>query len=213
MKKSEKIAEPINKEQLTTLINITIPPLQRKIFLLTLVGDSPLICHKFSKKVQTMMVQKQKKMPQEAKKAKDPEQDYKDSLYEMSDQKYGFPAMAFKKSAVNACSLISGITKVQARSAFFVVNNDGNSEGEEQELVEIKGKPSMRQDPVKIQMTNDIRFRGQFKEWSCVLRIQYNVNIITPEQIAHLFNYAGDGIGVGEWRPNRDGQYGRFHVK
>jgi hypothetical protein len=28
----------------------------------------------------------------------------------------------------------------------------------------------------------------------------------------NLFNTAGFAIGVGEWRPQRDGSYGMFHI-
>ena len=40
-----------------------------------------------------------------------------------------------------------------------------------------------------------------------------NVNVLSVEQIINLFNVAGFGIGVGEWRPEKDGSYGLFHVE
>jgi hypothetical protein len=66
---------------------------------------------------------------------------------------------------------------------------------------------------VRIAMgTADIRYRGEFKDWSCTLRLSYNANVLSPEQIVNLFNVAGYAIGVGEWRPARDGSFGRFRV-
>ena len=40
----------------------------------------------------------------------------------------------------------------------------------------------------------------------------YNASAVSPEQIINYFNIGGFGVGVGEWRPEKDGQWGRFHV-
>ena len=81
------------------------------------------------------------------------------------------------------------------------------------ELVRIEGEPRMREDMVRIAMgTADIRYRGEFTEWRVEVPISYNADVISPAQIANLFNIAGFGVGVGEWRPQRNGSYGRFHV-
>ncbi len=95
------------------------------------------------------------------------------------------------------------MTKVEARGAFHI-NGD---------LVKIKGTPAPREDMVRIAMgTADIRYRGEFKKWSCEFEIRYNRCVLSEEQIINLFNAAGFGIGVGEWRPQKDGSMGMFHV-
>ena len=35
---------------------------------------------------------------------------------------------------------------------------------------------------------------------------------LSLEQIINIINAGGYVCGVGEWRPERDGQYGMFHV-
>jgi hypothetical protein len=92
----------------------------------------------------------------------------------------------------------------EARGAFHV---DG-------EMVAIQaGPPKMRQDMVRVGMgTADVRFRGEFTQWAVDLTVSYNAAALSPEQIVNLFNLAGFGVGVGEWRPEKDGGYGRFHV-
>jgi hypothetical protein len=42
--------------------------------------------------------------------------------------------------------------------------------------------------------------------------IKFNTSAISAEQVANLLNVAGFGVGIGEWRPERNGSYGRFHV-
>lgn len=183
---------------------VTIPGLQIATFKLTLVGDSPLICNRFSEKAKKQMLDKQMKVAKQAKAAKDPQKDYEGSLYPLGKNKFGFPVVGFKAAAVDACSHAEGITKVEARGAFHING----------EFAEIQGSPSMREDTVKIAMgSTDLRYRGEFKTWSTTLEIRHNRNVLTMEQIVNLFNIGGFAIGVGEWRPQRDGSYGMFHVK
>lgn len=171
---------------------------------LNIVGDSPLIVHRWSEKAKKEILDKQMKKAKGKKEAKSPERDYEESLYHLEGGKYGFPAIAFKAAAVNACSHIDGVTKVEARGAFHVVG----------EMVEIEGEPNPREDMVRVGMgVADIRYRGEFKEWRCKLFIRYNSNVISAEQIANLFNTAGFAIGIGEWRPQKNGCYGMFHVE
>ncbi len=182
---------------------IELPRLNIERMRITLIGDSPLICHAWSRKAKEQMLAKQMKKAKAAKEAKDPEQDFLDSLYQHPDGGYGFPAVAFKSSAVDACSHISGVTKVEARGAFHI----------DVELVQIVGEPTPREDMVRIAMgTADIRYRGEFKTWHAEIELRYNANVLSPEQIVNLFNTAGFAIGVGEWRPQRDGSFGMFHV-
>lgn len=183
---------------------LLIPAINLQRMVLRVVGDSPLISHRWSDKAKKMMLDKQMKKANKKKEAKDPKQDFKESLYVHPDGGYGFPSVAFKAAAVAACRFLDGMKMTVARGAFHV---DG-------ELVKIEGdEPVMREDMVRLQGgVADIRYRGAFNEWYADLTIAYNADVISPEQVANVFNIAGFGVGVGEWRPERNGQYGRFHV-
>jgi hypothetical protein len=186
-------------------INISLPKLDIREIELTLEGDSPLICHKWSEKAKRLILDKQMGKASEGREHKNPEEDYRESLYRLPDGSgYGFPAIAFKNAAVTACtSLGKSITKVAARQAFHVVG----------ELVRIEGEPRPREDMVRVGMgTADIRYRGEFPEWRVRLRVRYNARVLSDEQVVNLFNVAGFAVGVGEWRSERDGSYGLFHV-
>lgn len=184
-------------------LKIEVPRIDVGHIELTLIGDSPLISHRWSDKAKKQMLDKQMKKAKEGKSAKDPERDYQESLYEHPEGGYGFPCVAFKAAAVGACRFSDGIKMTEARGAFHVVG----------ELAKIDGEPSMREDMVRVGMgTADIRYRGQFEKWSVRLLISYNKAALSPEQIVNLFNIAGFGVGIGEWRPEKDGSYGRFHV-
>ena len=171
---------------------------------LELVGDSPLIVHAWSAKAKKEMLDKQMKKAKTAKVAKDPERDYEEAFYRLPDGTPSFPSIAFKSAAVSAGGRFSdGLKMTELRGAFFI----------ECEMVAIEGEPRMREDMVRVGMgTADIRYRPEFPAWRVKLPIKYNADAISLEQIVNLFNLAGFGVGVGEWRPERDGQYGMFHV-
>lgn len=182
---------------------IDIPSIRVSQMEITLVGDSPLICHAWSEKAKKEMLDKQMKKAKTAKAAKDPERDYNESLYRHPEGGFAFPCVAFKAAAVGACRFSDGMKMTNARGAFHV---DG-------ELAKIVGTPTMREDMVRVGMgTADIRYRGEFKTWRVTLLVSYNADAISADQIVNLFNIAGFGVGVGEWRPEKDGSYGRFHV-
>lgn len=184
--------------------NMTLPKMNIQRFEITLIGDSSLICHRWSEKAKKEMRDKQMKRATVARAAKNPDEDFKQSLYPHPDGGYGFPTVAFKAAAVDACSQIEAITKVEARGAFHI---DG-------ELVKIEGKPEMREDMVRVGMgTADLRYRGEFKTWKTTFTVRHNANVLSAEQIVNLFDTAGFSVGVGEWRPQKDGSHGMFHVE
>lgn len=169
---------------------------------LRLRGTSPLIVHRWSEKAKKEMLDKQMKRAGRGKEAKDPERDYREALYVREDGSYGFPAVAFKAAAVRAGTYCD-MKMTFLRGAFHV----------EGELVQIEGDPKMREDMVRVGVgTADIRYRPEFPTWTATLNVVYNARAITVEQIVNLFNIAGFAVGVGEWRPEKDGQYGRFEV-
>lgn len=183
---------------------ISLPALNIQGMRITIVGDSPLVMHKWSEKAKQQMRDKQGKRAQLAKAAKVPHEECEAATYRTEDGELAFPAIAFKKAAVTACSHVEGITKVLARGAFHVMG----------ELVEIEGEAKMREDMVRIAMgTADLRYRPEVFPWRCTLDIRYNANVISAEQVANLLNTAGFAVGIGEGRPERDLMWGLFHIE
>lgn len=186
----------------STVIELPKPNIQ--ILDVTIVGDSPLIVHKWSEKAKKQIRDKQTKKANAGREAKNPEQDFKESLHITPEGKYGFPVIGIKAAAVTACTSTAAMTKVAARQAFHIEGEYAVIEGSE---------PTMREDMVKVGMgTADIRYRGQYWPWHTTVRIRFNGNVMSAEQILNLLNTAGFGVGIGEWRPERDGQFGLFHV-
>lgn len=183
---------------------IEIPPIEVRTYVFRIIGDSPLICHAWSQKAKLEMLDKQMGKARGKKEPKNPDQDYEGAFYRLPDGAPGFPTIAFKAAAVNAARQVEGLTMTFLRGAFHTVG----------ELVAIEGTPRMREDMVRVGMgTADIRFRPEWAEWTINLVVRLNTRSLTLEQLVHLFNQAGFSVGVGEWRPEKDGRNGMFHVE
>ena len=187
-----------------SVMEVEIPKLGIQTMNLRLVGDSELICHKWSQKAITDIQSKQSGAARAKKGARDPMQEYLDSMYEHPDGGYGFPTLAFKSAAVDAWCHVEGIRKGIAQGAFHVIG----------ELVQIQGEPRMRTDMRRIGIgIGDPVYRGAFKEWAVDLTIRFNPNVLSAAQIVNLFNTAGFAMGVGDWRPQKGGNFGMFHCE
>lgn len=213
---------------------VAIRPIEIKRVPIHIEGDTPLIMHAWSEKAKQMMLDAQMgKAKGKVKPKKSPAEDFVDSMYwldgkpvitaAMSEEarmaafadavedgaRFGFPVTAFKQAAISAAYRMGwSKDKVSLRGAFFI-------ESDENGMIEIDSDaPTMREDMVRVGMgTADIRYRGQFDNWSADLVISYNANgPYDLDSIINIINAGGYVCGVGEWRPEKDGQYGQFHV-
>ncbi|MCD7825469.1 MAG: hypothetical protein LUH14_05855 [Clostridiaceae bacterium] len=219
---------------------IEIRPIDLQKVTIHVEGDTPLIMHKWSEKARKQMIGIQTGTDKGKKKeAKNPFKDFVDSAYFFDDPRkfpeaaaaaeealnaedydefyaacakgarFGFPTTGFKQAAISAAYRMGWAKdKMSLRGAFFIEADCGD-------LVEIKSDiPVMREDSVKIGMgTADLRYRPEFRNWSCDLVVSYNKNgAYSLENIINIINAGGCICGVGEWRVERDGQNGRFHV-
>lgn len=206
---------------------IEIRPIEIKKVTIRIVGDTPLIMHAWSEKAKRMMLEAQMGVAKGKKKeAKNPVDDFIRSMYWLTQMpedgtmesfeeaiangaRFGFPVTAFKQAAISAAYRMGWAKdKMSMRGAFFI-------DSDENGMIEIHSDtPEMREDMVKVGMgTADIRYRGEFKNWYADLTISYNANgQYSLENIVNIINAGGYVCGVGEWRPERDGQNGMFHV-
>ena len=218
---------------------IEIIPIEVTKFNVRVVGDTPLIMHAWSEKAKreiltTQQVDKNGKKIKIVKEPKNPVVDFINSMYWLTEKpdvnnymkeeeceelfikaiaegaRFGFPVTAFKQAAISAAYRLGwSKDKMSLRGVFFI---DSDEDG----MVEIKSDvPEMREDMVKIGMgTADIRYRGEFKNWYADLAISYNANgNYDLNSIINIINAGGYVCGVGEWRPERDGQNGMFHIQ
>lgn len=206
---------------------ISIKPMEIQQIPIRIVGDSPLIVHAWSEKAKKQILDKQTKATTtKAKEARNPYADFIDSMHWLTEKpepnpnafeeavkngaKWGFPVTSIKQSANSTAYRLGWVANQTAlRCSYFVESEFG-------ELFEIKGSiPEMREDNVTIGMgTADLRYRAEFKNWYADVMLSFNASgIYTIEQIVNIINAGGYSCGLGEWRAEKDGIFGRYHVE
>lgn len=208
MKSSTMNGNGSAKEVVTT--TITLPELDFREVTFKIVGMAPLIVNRFSEKAKQMMLDKQTKKATKGREAKNPKEQFQQSIYYFENGKdSGFPAVGFKAAMTRAGKLL-GLPMTDTRGKFHV-KADEESTG----LIKIKGKPEMRDDMVRLATgVADIRFRACYMNWTAEITILYNATFISQDQLANLLNTAGFSCGIGEWRPEKSnsGSFGLFKV-
>lgn len=192
-------------------------------FKVWLVGDTPIITHAWSEKAKREMLSKQVKATKPGKEARDPQADFVSSLYEMGDGVYGFPATGVKNCILSAAHKDKGIARSGVMSALWInadmVRVRPALAGAvcDMPLIRIFGSdPEMREDMVKIgsglNKTANLAYRAQFKIWAMRISGRFNPTVLTPEALAFLIHESGLASGLGEWRNERKGMFGAFHM-
>lgn len=125
-----------------------------------ILGVSPLIVHRFSEKAKRMMLDNAtgRKTPKEP---KDPDAEYEACFYRLADERYGFPADAFKQATVGAARFYGKQVTMTALKQFVFISGEIGDDG--RQLVEIHGEPRMRHDVVRVgRGGSENRFRPEF---------------------------------------------------
>lgn len=130
------------------------------------------------------------------------------------DPLYGLPAMAFKMATISAARLYGKAVKMTELRQFMYF--DGlQIKNEPNRMVVIQGVPQIREDYVRLAGINrpaDLRYRGCFYNWRATLTVRYTKNLLDRSSLISLIEAGGMTVGVGEWRPERDGEFGTFCV-
>ena len=71
----------------------------------------------------------------------------------------------------------------------------------------------MREDVVRVNRGGtDLRYRPQFNEWTATLTIVYVKAMLTRDSVLSLIEAGGMGVGVGEWRVEKSGDFGTYQI-
>lgn len=188
---------------------IQIQKIAAETLLVPIVGTAPLIMHAWSAKAKQQMLDAQQGIKR-PKAHRDPQKDYEESLYRTEDG-YGFPVLGFKAATVGAARFYGKSVRMTELRQFLFMTGVPSADGS-QLLVPITGEPIMREDMVRVGMGTDLRYRGEFRDWSAVLRVTYVTTALDRGSVLSLIDAGGLGVGVGEWRPEKKGQNGTYQV-
>lgn len=178
--------------------------------LVPVVGTAPLIVHKWSEKAKRQMLDAQqgRKTPKDV---RDPEADYRESLYRTDGGGYGVPVLAFKAATVGAARFFGKAVRMTELRQFMFFRGVP-SDDKAMILTPITGEPRMREDMVRVGMGTDLRYRGEFLDWTAVLDVTYVKTALSRDSVLSLIDAGGLGVGVCEWRPEKRGQNGTYAI-
>ena len=169
-------------------------------------GTSPLIQHAWSEKGLTMLRMTATERRKQPKVARDPQGEAMNAAYRTPDGQFGLPLLAFKASLIGAAHKDIGLEKTLVRKSLFVSGSGTNA------VVPMEhSEPVIREDIVRIGANQtDIRYRPMFEEWRVKITAQVDTAALSQQDIINLVNRAGFSVGIGEWRPEKGGEFGRF---
>jgi hypothetical protein len=183
---------------------IELPKLNLQAVSVRLVGLTPIIVHNWDPKSLREMEDKQQGKAANKKEARDPAAECGAARILDAAGRDCIKAVYLKKCMMSSFRYIRDFKRTELTGALFV---DG-------QLIPLESKPfAMRTDTVRIHGgTTTLRYRPEYQDWSVRATIVFQSNVISIEQVLNVLNVAGYSIGLCEWRPEKDGDFGRFKL-
>mgnify|MGYP001262104423 CR=1 FL=1 len=184
-------------------VTIPAPKFGRAKFLIK--GDV-LVVHRFSRKTQEQMKQKMEtgkaassKKNREAKLTDDL---FNEARYVSKEGWDGFHAAAIRNAMISACRLVNFKMTLAKLSIF--VEADGCDALEPQiPLIRIKGKAVKQEDMGRVSTGQPyVIVRPAYFNWSAEVRIRWDEDQFTLEDISNLLSRVGAQVGICEGRPD-----------
>lgn len=187
----------------TQTVQIAAPKIQTAQF--KLVGNAPYVQLRFSQKAMNAMAEKMKAGPQaknkKVRECRDFDDDFEQAKHISTEGWIGIPAGSFRAAMISACRLV-GFKMTLAKLSCFIVA-DGFDKVDGVPLVKIKGTPEKNTMAVRNATgVADLRCRPMWREWSVMLRVQYDADQFSLQDITNLLMRVGKQVGVGEGRPD-----------
>ncbi len=58
-----------------------------------------------------------------------------------------------------------------------------------------------------------LRTRARFDQWAATILVEVDPELVDRDQLLRWLDIGGRRVGVGDWRPEKSGQYGRYEVE
>jgi hypothetical protein len=198
----KKVVAEVGKNSIES---VSIKPANMKIAEFKIVGNAPLVIHRFSKKTKDEMLAKQiAGKTASSKKVREPkviEDEYNAARYISKEGWDGFNASSIRLACIDVCRLV-GFKMTLAKMSVFVLA-DGVDKLEPQiPLIRIYGDPILQEDMARVETGQPyICIRPAYHEWYSKINIRWDADQFTIGDITNLLSRAGLQCGIGEGRP------------
>lgn len=180
-------------------------------------GTAPLVVARFSKKAELMM-----KMAEGKSAGSKKERSARDYDKEADAARYyslkggweGINAAAMRSAMISACRLV-GFKMTLAKLSVFIEADDYNADGIP--LLRVYGKSETYTAHTRNATgVVDVRSRPMYKEWAIKLRVRFDADQFTAQDVYNLIARVGGQVGLCEGRPDSKSSagcgFGTFEV-
>jgi hypothetical protein len=184
---------------------IEIPSLKMGVMRVKIRGKTDLIVHAWSDKAKGEMRDKQQGIATAPRENKDPVAEFEAAKYKDTEGRDCIKALAIKCAIVSAARVDDKYKMTQLRQSIFVRG----------ELLPIAYERCvMREDMVRLPgMKADLRYRPAYQNWTVSFEVEWaEGTVMNAQKLLYLVNLGGFSVGIHEWRPERDGDFGRFEL-
>jgi len=203
----------------TKTVTISAPKLQTAVF--EVKGIAPLVIHRFSAKTKAEMKLKMETgKAASSKKNREPkntDETYQEARYISKDGWDGLHAGAIRSAMISACRLV-GFKMTLAKLSIFVIQDGWDAQEPQIPLIRIYGKPQKQEDMARVETGQPyVTVRAAYHDWSAKIKIRWDADQFTNDDIFNLLYRAGMQVGIGEGRPDSKKSagmgWGLFEVK
>ncbi|SRR6266550_3222599 len=183
-----KLQEKEDHSQMISTINVGIE------------GITPLIVNRFHEEAQEAASSGE----HSRKERPSPQDDAANRLYQNGNGIF-YPAENIRQSLIGAASrhkIGRRAATADMAASIFVTPFE----------LPLEGEWHVDSRPVVIQRARIVRHRPMFDEWLIRFQIQIDTDLVSERLVRLVLEDAGKLVGIGDFRPAKKGQYGRFSV-
>lgn len=197
----------------STKKTIVAANVQRLATSFSVIGTTPMIMHRFAAKAWQQLLlpsAKKNKAEREQTLKQDPLLEFREAIYRHRDPKT--PTLCCVPSGM----LARAIQDVALDMAGAKKSEVGRHTRVQGANLDFYGVPTLGMHMVRssgMNRTPAVRTRPIFQEW-CIpeIVVEYKPTPLTGEMLGEFLHAAGDIVGIGDWRPQKGGDFGRFRV-
>jgi hypothetical protein len=186
-----------------------------------IVGNAPLVVHRFSAKAKKAMLDKMIAGPTakkgKAREAFDVKRAFDEARYVAREGWDGFNASAIRAAMISACRLVN-FKMTLAKLSVFVIQDGWDALEPHIPLIRIYGKARVLEAVGRVETGQAyVTVRPCYDQWSAKITIRFDADQFTIHDVTNLLSRVGAQVGICEGRPdskNSAGQgWGTFSVK
>lgn len=201
------------------VVQIKGPNMKTAVF--KIIGDAPLVVHRFSAKTKNQMKLKMETgkaaSSKKNREAKDTNELFEESRYRLKDGSDGINASCIRNAMISACRLVN-FKMTLAKLSIFVIADGWDISEPQIPLIKIYGEAVKQEDMARVETGQPyVTVRAAYHDWSAKVSIRWDADQFTLDDVTNLLSRVGSQVGICEGRPDSKNSagmgWGLFHVE